>query len=463
MEARTENKARLTEGSVKDTLVRLTIPMIFGILGMSMFHLVDRAFIGMIGIDEQAAMGFAAPVIFVIFGIAMGLGVGASAVVSRAIGKGDHYQVRRLATDSLLLSVLVVALSVCVGMLTIDPIFRLLGAKPEIVVLIKQYMKIWYPGVVFVVAPIIGNQIIRATGDTKTPSIIMLIAVALNALLDPIFIFGLGPFPRMELAGAALATVIGRSITLVIALWILCKREKLIILKIPKLKEVFLSWKRILHVGLPAAGTNIIAPVAIAIIIRLVASYGKEAVAAFGVGAVVSMFAFAVVMALATVLGPFVGQNWGAGRHQRVELGIKYGQRFALAWGVLMFILLAIFAAPFASLFSKDPLAVSMLATYLRIVPLGYGLRGVYILCTSSLNVLHRPFHAAAVTTVHLFVLYIPLSFLGSYLIGLEGIFIAAAISPAIVGIIAYLLLKKVLADIRQAPSEMAKELSPSC
>jgi len=438
-------KARLVDGTVGGTLVRLTVPMTFGILGMALFNLVDTYFIGKLGSTELAAIGFTFPVIFVVMGTAMGLGVGTSAVVSRAIGKGDHHQVRRLATDSLLLGMLIVALSACVGLVTIGPVFRLLGAKPEIVSLIKQYMMIWYPGMIFVVVPMMGNQIIRATGDAKTPSLIMLLAVAVNTVLDPIFIFGLGPFPRMELAGAALATVIGRSITFVVALWVLCKREKLIILLMPRLKEVLSSWGRILYIGLPAVATHIIFPLAIGIITRLVASYSPEAVAAFGVGGRVNMFAFTVIFALAAILGPFVGQNWGARRHERVERGIKYSQRFAFGWGVLMFVLLALFAGPIASVFSKDPAITFLIIAYLRIVPLGYALRGVYILSTSTLNVLHKPFHATAIALMHLFVLYIPLAYFGSYLIGLNGIFAATAVASSIIGVVAYLWLEKVV------------------
>ena len=171
------SKARLTEGAVKGILVRLTIPMTYGILSIHTFHLVDKYFIGKLGVSELAAMGFVTPVVGMIFGITMGIGVGASAVISRTIGQGDHGRVQRLTTDTLLLAVLTVALSSGAGLLTIKPVFGLLGATPEIISLIRQYMTIWYPGMIFIVVPIVGNQIIRATGDTKTPSMIMVVAL----------------------------------------------------------------------------------------------------------------------------------------------------------------------------------------------------------------------------------------------------------------------------------------------
>jgi putative MATE family efflux protein len=201
-----QTRATLIEGHIGKTLIKLTIPMIFGILGMVAFNLVDTFFIGQLGTNELAAISFTFPVVFVIGSLAMGLGMGASAVISRAIGEGDPTRVQRFTTDSLILSVLVVVVFIVIGLLTIDQVFALLGATPQVMPLIKQYMLIWYPSMIFVVIPMVGNNAIRATGDTKTPSVIMLVAVAVNIILDPLLIFGIGPFPALALAGAALAT-----------------------------------------------------------------------------------------------------------------------------------------------------------------------------------------------------------------------------------------------------------------
>jgi len=438
-------KAMLIEGPVGRTLVTLTIPMIFGILGMVAFNLADTFFVGQLGTHQLAAISFTFPVILVINSLAMGLGVGASAVISRAIGEGDHSKVQRLTTDSLTLAVLIVAVFVVLGMLTIEPIFTLLGATSEVLPLIKQYMQIWYLGQLFVVVPMVGNNAIRATGDTKTPSIIMLVAVGVNIVLDPILIFGLGPFPRLELVGAAIATVVARAMTFFVAIWVLYFREKMITFALPKFKAVLASWKRILYIGLPTAGTNMILPVGTGVITALLATYSAEAVAAFGVSSRIDMFALTIVMALSAVLGPFVGQNLGANHPDRVGHGVKLGQRFALGWGIFLFVLLFLMAYPIASLVNDDPMVTSTIATYLRVVPLGYGLLGVLMLSNTTLNVLNKPLHASALTLIQMFGLYIPLAFVGSNLFGLRGIFTAAAIANVIAGVLAYLWLKRVL------------------
>jgi putative MATE family efflux protein len=453
-----KEKAQLVEGPVAKILIKLTLPMILGILGMSAFNLADTYFVGQLGTRELAAMSFTFPVVMIIASLALGLGIGTSAVVSRAIGEGDHKKVQRLTTDSLVLSVLLVAGFVITGLFTITPLFRFLGATPDILPLIRQYMLIWYPGMIAVVIPMVGNNAIRATGDTKTPSMIMLVAVFVNIILDPLLIFGIGPFPRLELAGAALATVFGRTITFCVALWVLGFREKMLSFKRPSLKTMLNSWKQILYIGLPAAGTNVVLPISAGIITKLVAVYGAEAVAGFGVATRVERFALLVVMALSTVLGPFVGQNWGAKKYERVMSGITYSQQFSIGWGLVMFILLAMFGKTIASVFNADPSVISTAVTYFWIVPIGYGAWGVLRLSTIALSVLNKPLHSTLLMLMQAFLLYIPFAYLGSRMFGLKGIFSAAAVSYIIAAFVAYLWLKNFLrADQRLYLSQQLK------
>lgn len=437
-------QARLINGPIGLTLFRLTIPMLFGTIGMVAFNLIDTFFVGQLGTRELAAMSFTFPVVLSIGSMNMGIGVGAAATISRAIGQGDHSRVRRLTTDSLMLALLVAGVMVVVGLFTIDALFGLLGAPPEILPFIREYMTIWYVGVVLISVPMVGNNIIRATGDTKTPGTIMLVVVV-NGLLDPLLIFGIGPFPRLELAGAAIATLVARSITMVVALWVLIVRERMITFARPSVSDVLASWKEVLYIGIPTAGTNVIMPLTMGIITTLVSGYGPSAVAAFGTASRLDMFALTVVIALSTVLAPFVGQNWGAGKYDRVETAVTYSYWFVLAWGLSLFLLLMIVAMPVASLFTDAPEVIAIIVLYLSIVPLGYGFHGVVQLSNSVLNVLRRPFYAAALSIIQMFVLYIPLAYLGSALFGLTGIFGGAAIAYVVTGTGAYFLLKRIV------------------
>ena len=456
-----QNKAALTEGDIGKTLVKLTIPMIFGILGVVAFNLVDTFFIGQLGTNELAAISFTFPVVFVIGSLAMGLGMGASAIISRAIGEGDHSRVQRLTTDSLALSVLVVVVFIIFGLLTIDLIFGLLGASPQVMPLIKQYMLIWYPSMIFLVIPMVGNNAIRATGDTKTPSLIMLAAVGINIILDPLFIFGLGPIPGLALAGAAIATAIARAITLVVSIWVLYFRDNMITLTWPGLNPLFDSWKRVLYIGLPAAGSNMVIPLGTGVITSLIAVYGAAAVAGFGVASRIDMFALTIIMALSSVLGPFIGQNWGAGKQERVTLASQYSLRFSMGWGLAIAILFAVTAPLLAGLFNDNPAVTSVTTAYLWIVPISYGLLGVVLLSRTALNVLGKPWQAAALTLIQMFVLYIPLAYAGSYFFGVPGIFVAAAVANVVAGLAGYLWLRRALGTTAESPPDQARDYAP--
>lgn len=443
------NRAILTGGSVGKTLVKLTWPMVFGILGMITFNLVDTFFVGQLGTLELAALSFTFPVVMVISSLALGLGIGTTSVVSRAIGEQDEAKVRRLTTDSLILSCLIVGVIVVIGWMTIEPVFRSLGASSEILPLVKQYMRIWYPGMIFVVVPMVGNSAIRATGDTKTPSAIMLAAVTVNLIFDPLFIFGLGPFPRLELAGAALTTVCARATVFVLSMYILVKRERMLTFSLKPLDAVFRSWKQVLYIGLPSAGTRMIMPLVVGVITRIVSAYGAPAVAAYGVSARIEFFAFAVVYALASVMGPFVGQNLGAGELKRVRVGFRLSERFALLWGLGACLVLAVAARPVASVFNTNPQVIEGIVLYLHIVPLALGFQGVVTVSNSTLNVLNKPLHAAALILAQMVLVYIPLAHLGASFLGLAGVFGALAVVYTGGGISAHFLVKKVIDHTR--------------
>ena len=445
---RSSTRAQLTEGNVPRMLIRLTIPMIFGVLSMVLYNLVDTLFVGRLGADQLAALSFTFPVVLVISSLALGIGIGASAAVSRAIGGGDHDRVRRLATDSLVLALLIVGAFSAAGILTIDPLFRLLGANDRILPYIRDYMTIWYPGMVFVVFPMVGNHAIRATGDTRTPGIVMMIGALANAVLDPLLIFGIGPFPALGIRGAAAATLLGRSITFVVAIYVLSVREGLLDFRRPKIAEVLSSWKEILYVGIPAAATRMIVPIGAGIVTRILSEYGPEAVAGYGVATRIEFFGLAIIRALAAVMAPFIGQNLGAGKINRIREGYRAAQRMSAIVGGSFFVVLFFLAGPIARLFTEAPDVVATAIRYLRVVPVAYALQGIYLISAPGLNVLHKPLIAAGLGAMEMLALIAPLALLGSWLFGITGIFAGIAVSYAITGLLSRTAFHRTLASI---------------
>lgn len=431
---------RLIDGPIGVTLVRLAVPMAVGIAALMLFQLVDTFYVGMLGSSELAAMGFAMPVTLFVMHVALGLGVGATAVVSRAIGAGDRGRVRRLTTDTLVLANVIVVVVALSGVLSLRSLFSLLGAPPAIVDLVAGYMVPWYLGVGLLVIPMVGNSAIRAAGDTKSPMVIMVVAGVANAVLDPLLIFGLGPFPRLELTGAALATVISWASAFVMTSWVLVRREKMVTFELPRASDVLRSWRAVLHVGGPSTVTQLMQPLGAGAITRLVAEFGPDAVAGYAVGARIDALALVGVFALSAVSSPFVGQNLGAGRTDRIAAGLRFLVLACLGWGIAMLVLLLGFSAPISRAFSAEPSVLEASTTYLRVLPLSYGLLGIATVVGSVLNPLGRPFLSTGLAAFR-FGLGLTGAFIGMSLGGLTGMFVGLATGFGVSGAVAWVVI----------------------
>ena len=448
---------RLIEGNVGGQLVKLTIPMIWGVLALVAFNIADTYFVGQLGTKQLAAMSFTFPVVMTLGSLAMGLGVGASSVISRAIGEGNRDRVQRLTTDSLTLSLLIVAIFVCLGLLTIEPLFILLGADADILPFIRSYMELWYFGMICLVVPMVGNSAIRASGNTLTPGIIMIVAAGVNIALDPLLILGWGAFPRLEIQGAAIATIISRATTLIASLLILHYKEKMLCFNLPKFQVIWTSWKKILQIGLPAAAATMITPISIGVITSAIAYYGAEAVAAFGIASRIESLSLIAIVALSASIGPFVGQNWGAKKYHRVHRALNLSYLFCLGWGIMVAIILAPSASWLVSLFNNNPQVIQIATNYLWFVPISYAAAGVIYIASSTFNALGKPTPSMIMTGMRMIVLYIPLAYLGSKFFGVNGIFAAACISNLVVGIGAYIWNQKTC-NVKSAPEKTAEE-----
>lgn len=451
-----ERRRKLLEAPVGKTLIGLALPMTIGIAALLLFNLVDTFWVGRLGPTELAAMGFTFPVVMVISNLTIGISIGATAVIARALGEGHDGKVKRLTTDALGLSLMLVATVSFLGYVTIDPVFSALGADDRTLPLIHQYMEPWYMGVGLLVVPMVGNGAIRATGDTLTPSLVMVGAGVVNAVLDPLFIFGWGSFPAMGLRGAALATVASYTVSMAFAFWILAKRDKMLTFEAPRMKDVLRSWKDILHIGLPVAGTNLLTPVAAGAVTRLVAGHGQHAVAAYGVGTRIEALSLMGILALTASITPFVAQNLGAGHGERIRETLRFVVRASIVWGGAVAVILALAADPLARIFNDDPEVIAMTAQYFRIVPASYAPFGVAILVASMFNSMQMPLKATGLAALRLVVLAVPLAWLGSTLYGLPGLFAGIATANLTMGFVAGLYARREVKRVAERMLEPA-------
>ena len=438
-----KTKPNLLTDPVAETLKRMTIPMIYGMILLMTFNLVDTFFVGLLGTQPLAAISFTFPITFTVISLTIGLGIGTSAVIGRSLGKGDDKTAKCAGTSALILTAIIVGILSSIGYIFTEEIFLMLGASYELMPLIRDYMDYWFLGSVFLIGPMIGNAILRASGDTKTPSIIMGTGGVINAVLDPIFIFGFGPIPAMGIKGAAIATLCSWLVGIVFVFYIVGYKKRLIHTTFIFIKTFISSSKSILHIGLPAAGANMLTPIAAAILTAIVASYGEPAVAAFGVGSRIESIACLVVLAMSMSLPPFISQNFGAGKMDRVEQGYMTSIKFVLVWQVFIYVILVLSAPFIADAFAKEQAVADIIKLFIWILPLGYGLQGIIILTNSSFNALHKPMTSLVLSIVRLFVCYVPLAYLGSVAWGLYGFFVGALCGNIVMASLSYSVFKR--------------------
>ena len=439
------SRKEMLDGDIGSTILKLAIPMIFGILSLVTFNLADTFFIGRLGKEQLAAISFTFPVVLIINSISLGLGMGTSSVVSRAAGENDFERVRRVGTDSIILGFIFALATAFFGIKLIEEIFSILGAEQIMLNYISEYMSIWFLGVPFVVIPMIGNNIIRALGDTKVPSLIMIASALINIVLDPLLIFGIGPFPFMGIRGAALATVFARMSSFSAALYVLIKRDKIITFKNTSIKSTINSWKQVLYVGIPNSMIKMTQPISAGIITRFLSSYSIAAVAGYGVGTKLEFFALSFANALSSVMIPFSGQNYGAKKYDRIIKGIKFTAKAMIIYSIGAYIILFLLSDITARIFNDSTDVQNYIKLYLYIVPIGYGFQGIFMVITSVLNAINKPIHAAAFTFFQVFIVYIPIALAISKLFEVKGIFAAVVVSYIITSTLLLKFFEKIL------------------
>ncbi|MEX0662395.1 MAG: MATE family efflux transporter [Balneolaceae bacterium] len=435
----------LTEDPIIPTLAMLTWPMIFGMFGSVLYNLADTYFLGKVGVDELAAMGYTFPAVMFVSSIAGGIGIGTASLFSRSVVSKSQSVVQSYSLYVFILSFLSVVVFIGAGLLTLKPLFIFLGASLELIPLISEYMVIWYWSIMFLIIPAVGNNMIRATGNTFAPGMIMVFGNVLNMILDPMLIFGWGPFPEMGLQGAALATAISMAMTCLLSLYILIYREQLLALTRPIFKEMLKVWKQILYIGLPAAMATLITPLSIGFITRILSGFGTDAVAAFGIVSKLEMFAFTIIYALGSVLTIFAGQNWSAEKPDRLRTGINISAIFSLSLGVFFFMISHLFASQIAAVFTDSKPVIQITTSYLVIVSFSYGFQGVLMLCTSSFDGINKPLISFSLSLLRMLILYVPLAWIASRVIGLSGIFWAAFFTNLFIGILAWFWLNRLV------------------
>ena len=326
-------RALMTEGPVDSLLFTASLPLAVALAAMFGVQLAETWLTGLLGREALAAMGFAAPIAMTATSFGIGLGAGASAVVARALGAGDP-GAARLSAHALWLAAGTAAAVVLPGWLLAPSLLRALGAQGEVHALAQGYLRAWFPGAVPLVVGVVALSLIRAAGDTRFQGAALAGAGVVAFLLDWPLAFGVpGILPGFGVPGLAVAAALSWCGMLALSVRHLRRLGVLGPLSAAPGDGFAASARRILRVGLPAAATNAIIPVATTLFTAMLAAHGAEAVAGFSIGSRVEALAMVAFFALSAVANPFAAQNAGAGRLDRVRAGMRASLIFCAAFG----------------------------------------------------------------------------------------------------------------------------------
>ncbi|MEM7217083.1 MAG: MATE family efflux transporter [Pseudomonadota bacterium] len=426
--------AGFTEGSVGRHLWRLGSYMAVGSVSINLAQLAEAAFLGMLGTQALAAMGFAFPVTITLFAFAGGIGAGASSVIARAMGSGDRTRSARLVSHAQLLALTIGLLLAYLGHGLADPIVSSLGATGATRELSIQYLEIYMLGFPAFMLSMVGSSLLRATGNAASPGIIMTFGSVLQILVCPVLIFGWFGLPELGIAGAAWAYVISRSTATLLYL-VLLIRVRMFSFSLRRLAD---SWTSILHVGGPAIASGLIQPISVLFITRLLADHGDAVVAGYNVAMRVETMAHMILWAASSSVEPFIGQNWGAGKVDRVRHALRLGFRFCQSWAAVTFVLMATFGAMIVRHIDPNPTVVEVAWWFFIIIPPSIGFMGALQMASSSFNARGQPGPPLVLSIARTFALYIPLCWICNLYWGYIGIYVATAVTNVLMGVLAW-------------------------
>ena len=429
-------KPDLVADPVGQTLFKTSVPTTVGAIAVVLFYLADTWFVSQLGTRELAALGFTFPATILITYLGVGLAIGTSATVARAIGAKDNNKSVEITFAAILLGFGVGLLLIIPALASINTVFTLMGAGPETLVLIKQFVSVWYWGIPLFMVQFAGTAVMRAGGNSKLQGKLMMMSAAVNAILDPIFIFGFGPVPAFGIQGAAIATVITWVFVNIFIWYYLSVKEQLFKFIWPGLQKLFKAWSQLLKITVPAAIANMITPLATGVLTATMAKYGAEAVAAFGVVMRIEALVMIVVLGMSMSLPPFVSQNFGANAFGRVREGLTMSLKFVMGLQMVLYVVVALAAPVIAQIFSDETAVQEVIIVILRILPASYAFQGMAILSASSFNALHAPRNALFTSLIRFFIFYVPLALIGASIADISGLFIGASIGNLLSGLV---------------------------
>lgn len=414
----------LLSGSIFRQLFKLAAPMIVGFFFITSYNFIDRFFVSRLGDLAIAAIGMAFLVQLVLIALGSGIGIGINSFISRNLGSDRKNVSIDAALHTFFLAISIGITFAILGLLIQKQLFQFLGADGELLQLILNYLTI-----IFLFAPItllsmFSNGIFQGWGDTVSPMKFMMVGTVLNLILDPLLIFGLGPFPELGIKGAALASGIGKSITLLYTFFVLFIRKKPTQLLFSKFR---FNWKivtGIFQVGFPSSLSQILTSVAMGFVFLILKPFGHDAKAAYTIIFTYEIVVFLPAIGVSQAITIMTGHNFGARLLERIKQIYHKGIVVSFSMMTITSVIILISPETFASVFAQSQQVLEISALALRITAVGYLFISVYLCSVAAFQGLGLGRQYLMANIFRMFILQVPIAYLGAVLFDLTGVWI---------------------------------------
>lgn len=434
-----------TSGSIDKAIVLLSIPMVLEMLMEGIFALVDAFWVSKISVDAMATVGLTESIMTMVYSLAVGLCAAATAMVARRIGEGDPEGAARSAVQSTVLAILIAVLLGVPGYLFAEDILRLMGASEALIADCSSYTRIMFGGNIVIMLIFLFNAVFRGAGNATYAMWVLFISNGINIVLDPLLIFGWGPFPEMGIKGAAIATNIGRGVGVAIQLFLLIKGVGLVKLARRHFVIVKSTILRLMQVAAGGTGQYIISSASWVFLVRIVSEFGSEAVAGYTIAIRIIIFTFMPIWGMGNAAATLVGQNLGAKQPDRAEASAWRTARITMWFLIAISAVLMLGAPSLIPLFNPASEVVRVGIFTLRIFCVSYFIFAYGLVLSQSFNGAGDTRTPTLVNFVCFWLIEIPLGYLLAMHtdLAVAGVCWSVAISEALMSVVLIFLFRQ--------------------
>lgn len=436
---------RMGSEPVVPLLLRLSIPSIIGMSVQSLYNVIDSIYIGRLSTEALSALSLAFPIQMVLIAVAVGTGVGTSSLISRLLGEGNEERANIVAEHVVLVTAFFGLLLGSIGYFFSTDIFNLVTNDPYLVELGDEYIRVILMGSFAMFFPVVASDILRGEGNTFVPMLTLVLGAVINIILDPFLIFGIGFFPRLEVAGAAYATIFSRFIGGLFIAYLLFKGHNQVELSYHKFKFDFKIIKDVYSVGLPAMIMQLLASIMIFGANTIVGMYNSVAIAVLGIYFRLQSFVFMPVFGLAQGFMPIVGYNFGHNKPARMMKTIKFGILMAFGFTTAGLIIFQSFTPQLIQLFNDDPELLEIGIKALRRISIAFPIIGPAIIGSTTFQAIGKGLPSLIISFSRQIILLLPIMYLLGRIAGLDYLWLAFPISEGIVFVVMVTWLKRTL------------------